>query len=559
MYPHLTLYKVIYNDKIPTEISDRAMFSLPVSIARILSSKTFHAMARAQPERYEALERAGFRVDPFGDIQDAINIRLGGHYIDVGTSAKIGKNLIKVKSDAAAVRYTEHGLAFSDGTEVKADVILLATGFVGNLRQHVEKIFGPAVAKKAGDCFGLNSEGEVLGAFKLTQQHGIWYIGAALGHARYFSRFIALSIKADDIGEPIPIYQDGVYALDNWAGENEIPSIDRNPIQFDPFDGPPTRPLPTLDLDSTVDDLLSREQLAACHDLEVLPEHISQDELHLQLLVDISRLWGKVWDKFFRAGSQACNNGEKVDMMGLRITHLHRSVPAIFQWSNNLLDSVTIDSELDLQISRRLVIHLRYALLRLLIRQNPSRTEPIKLEHARFCHIMVCEVVDILSAFIAAYSLPRITSLAYFISSALIECSYHIASILQNPVCRGERPAVMRTMERLTEMLKLLAPTVKTAQRAVSILRSHSTSPTEGPSLSGDQSGNLGDSTRFEATGFRSPSAANIGDQPLNPFGAETAFDDAAFGLPLYATGVLNEPADVDELLFPYFYLPDIG
>ncbi|KAL6362256.1 hypothetical protein LRP88_04334 [Fusarium phalaenopsidis] len=86
-------YDIVYNEKIPTEISDRAMFSNPVSIARLLSAKAFHAMARAQPERYEALERAGFKVDPFGDIQEAINIRLGGHYIDVGTSAKIGKGL----------------------------------------------------------------------------------------------------------------------------------------------------------------------------------------------------------------------------------------------------------------------------------------------------------------------------------------------------------------------------------------------------------------------------------------------------------------------------------
>ncbi|KAK2686284.1 hypothetical protein QWA68_014845 [Fusarium oxysporum] len=206
-------YDLIYNDKIPTEISDRLMFSNPVSIARKLSSKTFHAMARAQPERYEALERAGFKVNPFGDIQEAINIRLGGHYIDVGTSAKIGKNLIKVKSNALAVRYTEHGLAFSDGTEVKADVIVLATGFVGNLRQHVEALFGPAVAKKAGNCFGLNTEGEVLGAFKPTQQPGMWYMGGALGHARYFSRFIALSIKADDVGQPLPVYQNGTFKL----------------------------------------------------------------------------------------------------------------------------------------------------------------------------------------------------------------------------------------------------------------------------------------------------------------------------------------------------------
>ncbi|KAF0640837.1 hypothetical protein FPSE5266_02364 [Fusarium pseudograminearum] len=107
---------IIYNDKISTEVSDRAMFSHPVSIARHLSSGAFHAMTRAQPERYEALERAGFKVDPFGDIQDAVNIRLGGHYIDVGTSAKIGKKLINVKSDAIAERYTESGLGFSDGT-----------------------------------------------------------------------------------------------------------------------------------------------------------------------------------------------------------------------------------------------------------------------------------------------------------------------------------------------------------------------------------------------------------------------------------------------------------
>lgn len=64
------------------------------------------------------------------------------------------------------MRYTEKGLGFADGSEVSADVIVFATGFVGNLRQHVEKMFGPEVADRAGDCFGLNEEGEVLGAFK---------------------------------------------------------------------------------------------------------------------------------------------------------------------------------------------------------------------------------------------------------------------------------------------------------------------------------------------------------------------------------------------------------
>jgi hypothetical protein len=77
-------------------MSDRGMFSGPVSVSRLLSLRAFTAMAKAQPERWEALEKAGFKVDPYGDIQEAINIRLGGHYIDVGTSAKISKGLVSI-------------------------------------------------------------------------------------------------------------------------------------------------------------------------------------------------------------------------------------------------------------------------------------------------------------------------------------------------------------------------------------------------------------------------------------------------------------------------------
>ncbi|KAL6793224.1 hypothetical protein J3E68DRAFT_438073 [Trichoderma sp. SZMC 28012] len=201
-------YHVLYNENIPTEMSDRTMFSNPVSISRLLSAKSFHAMARAEPERWEALENAGFKVDPYGDIQEAINIKLGGHYIDVGTSAKISKGYIKVKSDALVERYTSSGLLFTDGTKVDADVIVLATGFDGNLRNDVERIFGKAVADCAGDCFGINEEGEVLGAFRVLQQPGMWYLGGALGHARYYSRFIALSTKADELGIPLPVYVD---------------------------------------------------------------------------------------------------------------------------------------------------------------------------------------------------------------------------------------------------------------------------------------------------------------------------------------------------------------
>jgi hypothetical protein len=115
---------------------------------------------------------------------------------------------IKVKSDAAIEHFTSTGLAFTDGTEVPADVVVFATGFLGNLRDHVASVFGTAISDRCGDCFGLSEEGEILGAFQPLEQPGIYYLGGALGHARYYSRFIALSIKAESLGTPLPVYRE---------------------------------------------------------------------------------------------------------------------------------------------------------------------------------------------------------------------------------------------------------------------------------------------------------------------------------------------------------------
>jgi len=73
-----------------------------------------------------------------------------------------------MKSDAAPVSYTPEGLLFSDGVEVKADVIVYATGFSGNLRQMVADTLGSNIADQVEDFWGMNPEGETLGAYKPT-------------------------------------------------------------------------------------------------------------------------------------------------------------------------------------------------------------------------------------------------------------------------------------------------------------------------------------------------------------------------------------------------------
>jgi hypothetical protein len=54
-------------------------------------------MAAAQTERFDALEAAGFRVERYGDIAKVLYETLGGHYIDVGGSAKISTGLVRFR------------------------------------------------------------------------------------------------------------------------------------------------------------------------------------------------------------------------------------------------------------------------------------------------------------------------------------------------------------------------------------------------------------------------------------------------------------------------------
>lgn len=71
-----------------------------------------------------------------------------------------------MKSDASLAQFTPSGLESSDGSHVDADVIVFATGFEGNMRLAAASILGPKVTDELEDFWGVNEEGELLGAWK---------------------------------------------------------------------------------------------------------------------------------------------------------------------------------------------------------------------------------------------------------------------------------------------------------------------------------------------------------------------------------------------------------
>jgi hypothetical protein len=73
--------------------------ALPIAITRQAALHTSKVLVATEPERFDALERAGFRVERFGDIWKVLSERLGGHYMDVGCSAKIAAGLVRRNLD----------------------------------------------------------------------------------------------------------------------------------------------------------------------------------------------------------------------------------------------------------------------------------------------------------------------------------------------------------------------------------------------------------------------------------------------------------------------------
>ena len=61
-------------------------------------------------------------------------------------------------------------------------------------------MLGDEVGEKIGQIWGIDTDGELANMFRPTAQRGLWFAGGGLAHSRIYSRFMALQIKAREIG-----------------------------------------------------------------------------------------------------------------------------------------------------------------------------------------------------------------------------------------------------------------------------------------------------------------------------------------------------------------------
>jgi len=139
--------------------------------------------------------------------------RGSGYYIDVGASQLIIDGKVKLVQGQVE-EIMAHGVKLDNGKELPADVIVYATGY-GSMNGWVADLCGREMADRVGKVWGLGSEtakdpgpweGEERNMWKPTQQEALWFHGGNLHQSRHYSHFLALQLKARQVGIPTPVY-----------------------------------------------------------------------------------------------------------------------------------------------------------------------------------------------------------------------------------------------------------------------------------------------------------------------------------------------------------------
>ncbi len=201
---------------VTTAKADHIFASLPYRIMNEFQKPVYDAIRERDADFYARLEKAGFDLD-FGDDDSGLFMKYlrrgSGYYIDVGAAELVADGSIHLVRGQVR-ELTEHAVVLDDGTELEADVVVYATGY-GSMNGWLTELISPEVADRVGKVWGLGSdttkdpgpwEGEQRNMWKPTQQEALWFHGGNLHQSRYYSLYLALQLKARQVGLDTPVH-----------------------------------------------------------------------------------------------------------------------------------------------------------------------------------------------------------------------------------------------------------------------------------------------------------------------------------------------------------------
>ncbi|WP_043341206.1 flavin-containing monooxygenase [Belnapia moabensis] len=205
--PSARLNEAIWDEGGPLEDCDLIVSSAtPPLIVKAYKSVT-KRMLELDRDMIAGLKEIGFKHDVGEDEaghQMKYFRRGGGYNLDAGSSALMIRGEIGLLQYDRIERFTAGGALLKDGSTVPADLIILATGYYPQ-EELVRRALGDAMLERIGPVWGIGEDGELNNMYKRTPQQGLWFIAGGLSQCRINSKYLALQIKAMELGKLGPL------------------------------------------------------------------------------------------------------------------------------------------------------------------------------------------------------------------------------------------------------------------------------------------------------------------------------------------------------------------
>jgi len=205
--PSARLNEAIWDEGPPLEDCDLIVSSATPSLTVKAYKMVVQRMLELDREMIDGLKGIGFKFD-IGEDETGHQMKYfrrgGGYNLDAGSSALMIKGELGLLQYDRIERFVADGVQLKDGTKVPADLLVLATGYYPQ-QELVRRALGDEMAERIGPVWGIGEDGELNNMFKRTPQQGVWFIAGGLAQCRINSKYLALQIKAMELGKLDPL------------------------------------------------------------------------------------------------------------------------------------------------------------------------------------------------------------------------------------------------------------------------------------------------------------------------------------------------------------------
>jgi len=201
-------FATLFTEDMPysPDFADQITYALPPERSDELGIQLTSLAAEADKDLLDALEARGFKVNSGpdgGGILAAINAGMDSFQIDIGASRLIADGSVRLKQGVEVAEVSGNTVTFTDGSALDdVALILFATGY-HQFWGHIKPALG-AVGERFGKVYGRAEDGEYANTWRRSAQPGLWFGTGFIRMSRFYTRFMALLIKAIEVGiEPV--------------------------------------------------------------------------------------------------------------------------------------------------------------------------------------------------------------------------------------------------------------------------------------------------------------------------------------------------------------------